>query len=214
MAGGLTIDALQLGNSATAANNFVWRTNTDGTATLARGNVGVTTQDILTVNASGVITFTQGRQLTAGTAQATTSGTSIDFTSIPSWVKRVTVMLSGVSTSGTSNWLIQAGAGSVTTSGYLGQGSSGAGQSANSAGFQVNNNIVAVNTHQGKIEICLLGSNTYVQTGVVAAQVSTNSLCTSAGVIALSGALDRIRLTTVNGTDTFDAGSVNIMYEG
>jgi hypothetical protein len=35
-----------------------------------------------------------------------------------------------------------------------------------------------------------------------------------AGHVSLSGALDRIRLTTVNGTDTFDAGSVNIIYEG
>ena len=34
------------------------------------------------------------------------------------------------------------------------------------------------------------------------------------GAVSLSGTLDRIRLTTVNGTDTFDAGSVNIMYEG
>lgn len=30
----------------------------------------------------------------------------------------------------------------------------------------------------------------------------------------LSATLDRVRLTTVNGTDTFDAGLVNIIYEG
>jgi len=34
-----------------------------------------------------------------------------------------------------------------------------------------------------------------------------------AGTKTISGVLDRIRLTTVNGTDTFDAGSVNILYE-
>jgi len=55
-----------------------------------------------------------GSIITSMTAQASTSGTSIDFTSIPSWVKRVTVMYSGVSTNGTSNFLIQIGAGSVT----------------------------------------------------------------------------------------------------
>jgi hypothetical protein len=32
--------------------------------------------------------------------------------------------------------------------------------------------------------------------------------------VSLSGTLDRIRLTTVNGSDTFDAGSINIIYEG
>ena len=34
-----------------------------------------------------------------------------------------------------------------------------------------------------------------------------------AGRVTLSGALDRVRVTTVNGTDTFDAGSINILYE-
>lgn len=57
--------------------------------------------------------------LTQGTSQASTSGTAIDFTGIPSWVKRITVMFSGVSTNGTSVPQIQVGAGSVTTSGYL-----------------------------------------------------------------------------------------------
>lgn len=36
---------------------------------------------------------------------------------------------------------------------------------------------------------------------------------TSGGTISLAGALDNVRLTTVNGTDTFDAGSINILYE-
>jgi hypothetical protein len=35
----------------------------------------------------------------------------------------------------------------------------------------------------------------------------------SSGTKSLSATLDRIRITTVNGTDTFDAGSINILYE-
>lgn len=58
--------------------------------------------------------------LTSGTAVATTSGTSIDFTGIPSWAKKITVMFSAVSTNGTSPIQVQIGAGSVSNSGYVG----------------------------------------------------------------------------------------------
>jgi hypothetical protein len=64
----------------------------------------------------------QGGAITSATAQASTSGTSINFTDIPSWVKRITVMFNGVSTSGTSIRQAQLGAGSVTTSGYTSSG--------------------------------------------------------------------------------------------
>ena len=75
----------------------------------------------MTIAADGTITGTVGNlQLISGTAVASTSGTSIDFTGIPSWVKRVTVMFSGVSTNGASLPQIQIGAGSVQTSGYAG----------------------------------------------------------------------------------------------
>ena len=66
------------------------------------------------------MTAYQGGVLTSGTAVASTSGTSITFSSIPSWAKRVTVMFNGVSTSGSSNIQVQLGAGSTTTSGYTG----------------------------------------------------------------------------------------------
>jgi hypothetical protein len=151
--------------------------------------------------------------LNSGTAVASTSGTSIDFTSIPANVRRITVMFSGVSTNGTSNLLVQTGSGSVTTSGYTGQANSGAGISANSTGFIVNNNMLAANLNVGSITILLLGSNTYVESGIVGATVNTSSLANSVGAVTLSGALDRVRITTVNGTDTFDAGSINILYE-
>ena len=79
-----------------------------------------------TIDGSAGVTTNSGaiyNGIASGTAVASTSGTSIDFTGIPSWVKRITVMLSGVSTSGTSIVLIQIGAGSVTTSGYASSGS-------------------------------------------------------------------------------------------
>jgi hypothetical protein len=157
----------------------------------------------------------QLQRIVQGTAVASTSGTSIDFTGIPAWVKKITVMFSGVSTNGTSNMQIQLGAGSVTTSGYAGSvsyGGSGA-TTFNSTGLQIYNLLVAAQNYQGAVTLTLLGSNTWVSVGNLAANASS-ATCFSAGAIALSGTLDRVRITTVNGTDTFDAGSVNIIYEG
>jgi len=155
--------------------------------------------------------------LTSGTAVASTSGTSIDFTSIPSWVKRITVMFAGVSTSSTSNPQIQLGAGSVTTSGYLGTGSnfsSGVATSNYTTGFGIwaSANWLAANVVSGGLVITNITGNTWVAFGSLGIS-NSNGVGTTAGNIALSGTLDRVRITTVNGTDTFDAGSINILYE-
>jgi hypothetical protein len=152
----------------------------------------------------------------AGTAVASTSGTSIDFTSIPSWVKRVTVMFSGVSTNGTSNKILQIGSGSVTTSGYSNASSFFAAASSGTAnytnGFNFYNLITAADTLSGLIIFTTIGSNTWICSGSVGSSAGTTQGITN-GSIALSGTLDRVRITTVNGTDTFDAGSINILYE-
>jgi len=155
-----------------------------------------------------------GSIITSGTSQASTSGTSIDFTSIPSWVKRITVMFSGVSTSGTSNIQIQLGSGSFTTSGYLGGFATVGGTAGSmSAGYLVANNVLAANLHFGSILITNITSNTWAEFGNIANSSGSNAVTVSGGSIALGGTLDRVRITTVNGTDTFDAGSINILYE-
>lgn len=163
---------------------------------------------------TGSITPTYLAQpLTAGTAQASTSGTSIDFTGIPSWVKRITVMFNGVSTNGTSNLQIQIGAGSVTTSGYVSRSTSVGAQVTSTAGFIITQAISAgTDTITGSIVICTLGSNVWVSGGNIN-DVGQNAIIMSAGGVTLSGTLDRVRVTTVSGTDTFDAGSINILYE-
>ena len=153
---------------------------------------------------------------TAGTAVASTSGTSIDFTSIPSWVKRITVMFNGVSTNGTSNIQIQIGSGSVDTSGYSSaavqlQGSTAIIGVAVTSGFLATASNSAVSVYNGNIVFNLLSSNTWIQNGTLYNTVGV--INTSAASKAISGALDRVRITTVNGTDTFDAGSINILYE-
>lgn len=151
--------------------------------------------------------------IVSGTAVTTTSGTSIDFTSIPSWVKRITVMFNGVSTNGASIVQIQIGSGSVTTSGYT-SGSQISAQTTATTGFILTNSGGSGSgvTLIGTMTLSLLNSNTWVANGVMFLNSSNNAF--NSGVSpALGGALDRVRITTVNGTDTFDAGSINILYE-
>jgi hypothetical protein len=143
----------------------------------------------------------------------TASGTSVDFTGIPSWAKRITVMLSGVSTNGTSNIQVQIGAGSVTTSGYNSSASTATVAVNVTSGFIITAQLTAATTQNGICVITTLGSNAWVSSGNSAFN-NASATNVSGGSIALGGTLDRIRITTVNGTDTFDAGSINIMYEG
>lgn len=151
--------------------------------------------------------------LTSGTAVASTSGASIDFTGIPSWAKRITVMFNGVSISGTSQFLIQLGAGTVTTSGYSSYSSriatAAAASSASTAGFYFSNN-AAAELHSGNFVITNISGNTWDAFGGFASGIYN---LVTGGNIALGGTLDRVRITTVNGTDTFDTGSINLMYE-
>lgn len=161
----------------------------------------------------------QGGVVTSGTAVASTSGTSIDFTSIPSWVKRITVMFNGVSLSGSSNYLIQLGAGSVVTTGYVSastyQGSANVvGNLVSTAGFAVSSAAGAANVISGALSLLLVGGNIWVSNHAMGLNSSGAGYSMSGGGnLSLGGTLDRIRITTVNGTDTFDAGSINILYE-
>lgn len=173
-----------------------------------------------TINASGL--FDDGVQVTPITLaaeQATTSGTSIDFTGIPATAKRITVMLDGVSTNGTSALMVQIGdAGGIENTGYL----SAAGHNVNSgatvvagstAGFLFTPVSVAAQAYHGSMVIELQdASNTWVARGNFV-QDSASVVGFSSGKKATSATLDRVRLTTVNGTDAFDAGSVSVSYE-
>lgn len=152
---------------------------------------------------------------TLATAVASTSGTSIDFTGLPAWVNRITLMFSGVSTSGTAFVLIQLGAGSVTTTGYVSgsqlQSGTGVNFTSNTSGFVLYYNI-GTDTGYGSMVFNRVTGNTWVGNGYFSkgGTVATQG----AGGVTLSGTLDRLRVTTSNGTDTFDAGSINILYEG
>jgi hypothetical protein len=173
-----------------------------------------------TITALGTGTGGAGTYTISPASTGTVSGTitivGVDFLNIPSWVKRITVMLNAVSTSGTSLLQIQLGSGSVTTTGYLAASAfittASAANATATTGFIINQNAANYST-QGSVVFSLFGSNTWVAQGVLYQSTATAYTIFMSGSIALSGVLDRVRLTTVNGTDTFDAGSVNILYE-
>lgn len=163
------------------------------------------------------VTALNGKILTRGTAQNTTSGTSIDLVGIPAGVKRFSVAVVGVSASGSSAPMLQLGAGSPVTSGYLGcvGASAGVNNTATAqltTGVLMDNTGAAANLLYGSVIFTNISGNTWTFSGVFGLSNSARVMHVG-GSIALAGVLDRVRLTTVNGTDTFDAGSINILWE-
>jgi hypothetical protein len=173
------------------------------------------------IDSSGIVTGTAGNlMLVSATSQATTSGTFKDFTSIPSWVKRITIVLNGVSTSGTSNLLVQLGdAGGIENTGYTGSNSRAgtsttAGVNTSTAGATIVNSVAAADAQAGIVTITNISSNNWIINSIIGNLASGNQQLNWCGVAkSTSDTLTQVRITTVNGTDTFDAGSVNILYE-
>jgi len=161
----------------------------------------------------------QGGTIASGTAVTLTIQATVDFTSLPSYVKRITIMFNGVSLSGTDTPLIQLGYGGTptyVTSGYSGgtqnlttAPASGAAQPGN--GFSLRNP-TAANVNIGIMTLVLLDSATYTWVATYSGFGSTIAIIFSNGSVALSGTLTAVRLTR-SGTNTFDAGTINILYE-
>jgi hypothetical protein len=191
--------------NASTSSGFIQTADTSGELNLQSN--GSTKLSVLSTGVSGT--------LVQGTAVASTSGTSIDFTSIPSWVKRITVMFSGVSTNGSSIIQIQLGSGSFTTSGYVSSGSNLSGSvstTSSTTGLIIAGAAASGDLRSGSFVITNLNSNIWTMVGGAYIASGFNSSC--AGMISIGGTLDRVRITTVNGTDSFDAGTINIQYEG
>ena len=184
----------------------------NNTLVLPTGN-GSANQALVT-DGSGNLSFADRGRMTLATAQNSTSGTSIDFTGIPSWVKRVTVMFNGLSTNGSSGRQVQLGAGSVQTTGYTSASIRSGGTVTSTNGLLLDAGAGASDITYGILTITLLGSNAWVSASSYSFGASNANAGSSGGSVTLSGTLDRVRITTVNGTDTFDAGSINILYEG
>ena len=189
------------------------------TLTLPTSN-GSANQYLKNGSTAGTLEFGtfEGLVLTRATAVNTTSGTEIDFTGIPANVYRITVMLDGVSLSGSSNLMLRIGdSGGNENTGYLG----GAAISETTGLFasrtngfclSYNSNSAAANTHNGSVIITNMTGNTWTVQGCTFAS-GYNAGAFIGGTKTLSGTLDRLKVYSNNGTDTFDAGKINIIYE-
>ena len=204
--------------------NDVIATNAVNAASIAASAVGtseiaddaVTTPKILNAN---VTPAKLSQPFTLATVQATTSGTEKDF-AIPTWAKHIRVLLNGVSLSGTLQPRIRVGAsGTPATSGYNGAGSvisSAVATATLSAGFDVYLNAGAAtgDLYYGAMELSQVDAtnNIWAASGVFSCSAGRTHV--TAGSITLAGALNIVRvMSTGAGTDTFDAGSVNVQYD-
>ena len=210
--------------TANTANTTANAISTTANTALTNANTAQTTANTAqtTANAAlpkaggtmtGVITFasTQPR-LVQGTAVASTSGTVVEFTGIPSWAKRIMVILSNVSTNGTVNPIIQLGVTSYATSGYASSCSRSNSHTNETSGFIISTNTTASDSLSGLITIASLGaSNRWICSGTT---FNNDHPHFNAGNVNLSGVLDRLRVTTIASANTFDGGNINIIYEG
>lgn len=202
----------------TTANGIAGTANT----ALTNSNTAISTAN------AAVATANAAARIVRGTAQATTSGTAIDFTGIPSWAKRITVVFDGVSTTPTNatNIMFQLGdSGGFETTGYLsfsGIVGTDLATSVNAASgnFKTSGFFflwgTAASFRYGTITFTNIMGNQWTCSGVMGGQVPGSFVGSAhtGGTKTLSDTLDRVRLTTDTVGDTFDAGMVNIIYEG
>jgi hypothetical protein len=221
LAGGITNDKLAGGITNDKLAGGITNAQLAGSiadSKLASG-VGTSANNLVKLDGSAKLPAVDGSQLTnipssstlvLGTTQATTSGNAVNFTSIPSTVKRISVLFRGISLSGTDDLIIQLGtSGGLVVSGYASLSHYGGAGASSTSGFLVfgagTTNIVS-----GIMTIAHMGSNVYVSSH--SCKYNTANGVFGGGDVALGGTLDRLTITTT-GSNTFDAGSVNIMYE-
>jgi len=176
-------------------------------ATAAEYATGTDTTRVLTPAVA------RANNIVLGTAQNSTSGATLDFTGIPTWAKRVIINLAGVSTNGTTGIGIQIGdSGGIENTGYS-NGTQNGSQSTTMLPITGGSGAGAAIYH-GLVILTLLNpsTNTWAMTATIG-RSDTAACLIAAGSKALSATLDRVRVTTTNGTDVFDAGVINIMWE-
>jgi hypothetical protein len=159
----------------------------------------------------------QFQRLVLSTAVASTSGTSIDFTGLPAWVERITVMFIGVSGNGSSMPTVRLGTVSgIEATGYSGSTQTGTSAVLFSTGFDFAGTYQsAARIYHGAMTLTLQNrsTNTWAATAVIGLGEAASVLIT-AGSKSTASTVTQLRVTFTNGTDAFDAGSINIMYEG
>ncbi len=191
---------------AGVAGDILYASGTDVWARLAKGNNG----EVLKL-ASGIPAWAAA--LARETAIATTSGTAHGWTGIAAGANRITIIPNGVSMSGTDHLLIQIGdSGGYETASYTSGSFNTDGTAVtrytSTSGFIVGINDAARAVH-GNITLTREDGNKWVSSHSVELESGESF---GGGSKTLSAELDRIQITRT-GSNTFDAGSVNIFVE-
>jgi hypothetical protein len=192
----------------------------DATTTI-KGKVELaTTAEAALRNDTATVVTPEGLQglIVSHGVVALSAQTSVDFTSIPSWARRITVVLLSISTNGTSVPIVQIGdSGGIEVTGYAATASvvsSTVSTAQFTTGFGISQVSASTSSYSGLIILnrIAVGSNSWLCSFSLGKGDSA-STSLGGGSKTLSADLDRVRFTTVNGTDVLDAGFINIFYE-
>lgn len=127
-------------------------------------------------------------------------------------------MVQGVSFTSTGQFLFQIGTGgSATTTGYVSvltliSGTNTTSVGTSTTGFTTGGGVAAY-AFSGNMVLTNITGNTWVCSSLFSNSTTTPQTNQTAGYVTLAGVLNFVRMTSVAGTDTFDAGTVNILYE-
>lgn len=208
-------------NGATSGYTEIDAPAVAGNNTLLLPTGNGTSGQVLSTNGSGALSWVN-RGFAIGTNKtynwnSSTSNTFLDFENIPSWANKITLMLYAIGTTGTADLLVQVGSGSISSTGYVSTTNqisiaSGTGGTSSTAGFIVRS-AASTNQFYGQMILTHIGSN--IWTSSHGFRSATNlTVQGGGGSDVLTGALDRVRLTTTTGTPTFNGGQANILIEG
>ena len=156
----------------------------------------------------------QTKRITKTAAVATTSGAFKDVTGIPPWTKIIKVYLNGVSSNGASPFILQLGSGTPETTGYNSSGASGGAAITATNGLLLSANMAAAITYTGSFDLLNISDNTWLISGTCGGTGQALVASILSGNKTLASPLSSLRLTTIGGTDVFDAGSFCVTYEG
>lgn len=214
----LKTDNYQIGlDSVTDSKNYLLDTDITGALRIRRNSDG-SGATVFNISPDGE-TVARIKQIPAKAL----SGTAVDWQPSssdgpPSWAKKATLVFDRLSTNGTAQILVQLGSTTIQTAGYdsysvsITNATAIAGNAATSGFHLLDQNAASVRS--GRMTLQLASTAQWISDHTLASSTAAVAVLSGAGSVTLTGLLDRLRLTTVGGTNTFDGGSVSVIYEG